>query len=407
MALFMRLAWRNLFRNKRRTIIAGSAIGIGLAALIFTDALIEGMEENMIATATSSFMGEGQIHRRSFRKTYDVAKTVAGAKELLNALSSEPIVRHYAPRVLAQGMISSAADVASILVVGVDPAGEKHLSQVDEAMIRGDYLDAGAHRSIVLGEELAEMLDVDVGDRVVITATQPSGELAQEMFRISGLYRMGIREMDRAMAFVNLLTAQQMLGLEGGIHEIALRFTERDIGRDRKHPFWKEYSQNDNEAIGWIDIFPQFETAFELSDFSTYITGLVLFGIVALVIINTLFMSLHERMFEFGVLRALGTRPKGMAVLVLSEAAWLAVVSIIVGAFIGLVITWVFGQVGIDYRGVEFSGVTMRNLLYPVLTPSQFLFYPLEVLLLTLAAAFYPAVHASRLQPAEAVRKSL
>lgn len=407
MKLFIKLAIRNLFRNKRRTFIAGSAIGIGLAALIFTDALIIGMEQNMIASATESFLGEGQIHKADFRDSYAVEKTINDLPEVVADLRQDSVVADFTERTMTFAMITSPANLSAVTMVGVDPGNEKNLSQVDEAIIDGSYFDGDNKRDILIGSKLAEILEVGLGDRVVLTVAQAhSGDLSQEMFRISGIYHFNIKEMDRSMVFVRLTEAQQMLALGYNVHEIALRFKNSGYARDKNHPFWNEYSTDGNEAVSWTVILPELQAAFEMSQFATYIVGLILFGVVALGIINTLFMSLHERMFEFGVLRAVGTRPFGMARLILFEAGALAVLSIILGTILGYLITYIISHVGIDYTGIEFSGVTYRDLLYPVMRWRQFIEYPIVVFIFTVLVGFYPAFYAARISPAKAMRRS-
>jgi len=198
-----------------------------------------------------------------------------------------------------------------------------------------------------------------------------------------------------------------MFGLGDEIHEIALQFTSPEFGRNPELPFWGELSRHGNEAVGWTEIMPQMKVALDLFGFSTYLVAFILFGVVALGIINTLFMSLHERMFEFGVLRAVGTRPLGLFRLIILEAASLAVLSIIIGLFLGFALTYVTSRVGIDYTGIEFAGVTFRDILYPVLHISQFIEYPIWVFVFTVVAGIYPAVHAAKMNPANAMRRSL
>ncbi len=406
MLLLVRLAWRNLFRNKRRTIIAGSAIGLGLAALILTDAIIAGMERNMVKAATSSFLGEGQIHRVGFRETRDVEKTVNDLDRVLAELEKEEIVHCASPRVMATGMLSSPANLGSVVMVGVDPSKEKMLSQIDDVMVKGDYFTGADERNIVMGEKLAEILEVDIGDRVVLTTSAAGGDLSEELFRVSGIFNLGVKEVDNGIVLIRLPKAQAMLGIDG-VHEIAVKFDRPERGRDRSLPFWRKYSQGGNEALGWNDILPELEAAFELSDFSVFITGLILFGVVSLGIVNTLFMSLHERMFEFGVLRAVGTRPYRVAVLVVFEGASLALLSVALGMILGFVVSWIVSRTGIDYRGIELSGVTFTELLYPVLKVEQFVKYPIAVFLFTSLVALYPAWYAAKLIPADALRRSL
>jgi ABC-type lipoprotein release transport system permease subunit len=405
---YTKLAWRNLFRNKRRTFIAGSAIGLGLAALIFTDALMVGMEINMIRSATSSFLGEGQIHRSGYRETNEVELTIDRLDKITSRLENEGIVEHFTERVMSFGMITSPANVSAVGLVGVHPLTEQYLSQIDEAIIEGSYFDGDSERDILIGSKLAEILETGLGDRVVMTVAQAhTGDLSQEMFRISGIYHFNVPDMDRGMALIRLEVAQRLLDLEDEVHEIALTFTQSGIARDKEFPFWEEYSSESNEAVSWTTLLPQMEAVFELTQFSMLLLAIILFGVVTLGIINTLFMSLHERMFEFGVLRAVGTRPMAMALLILFEAASLAVVSTILGTIFGFIATYIFTRIGIDYTGIEFVGVTFRELLYPVLRIEQFIKYPFWVFVFTVVVGLYPAFYAARMLPADAMRKSM
>ncbi|MFZ0390476.1 MAG: FtsX-like permease family protein [Calditrichia bacterium] len=411
--MFIKMAWRNIFRNKRRTIIAGIAIGLGLASLIFVDALMIGMERNMIHSATASFMGEGQIHRSGYREAQDVELTINSPREVVSRLQADPRVSAFAERVMSFGMISSPSNINSVNIVGINPSAEKELSQIDEALQQGDYFEGGSSREILIGSELADILEVELGDRVVVTLAQAeSGDLSQEMFRVSGIYHFNVTEMDLGLAFIQLEKARRMLGLgPQAVHEIALKFKKAGLGRDKKASFWQEYSSNGNEALGWNSLMPELEAVFELSQFSTYITGLILFGVVALGIINTLFMSIHERMFEFGVLRAVGTRPFHLGRLIIFEAGALALLSILLGNVLGFAATYIVAQIGIDYTGIdytgiEFSGVTFRELLYPVMQLRQYVEYPFWVFIFTLVAGIYPAWYAAKMKPAEAMRKS-
>jgi ABC-type lipoprotein release transport system permease subunit len=404
----LKLAWRNLFRNKRRTFIAGTAIGIGLAAMIFVDALWEGMEENMIRTVTATFTGEAQIHTEGFRETQEVERTIKQQERIIAGLKKEPAVERFTLRAMSPGMISSPANLNAVLLVGVQTETEREISRIDEAIVRGKFFAGDDPQNMLIGSKLAELLDVDVGDRVVITVAQAeTGDLSQEMFRISGIYQFNTDEMDKGMAFVRLEKAQEMLNIDKAVHEIAIDFTNREFARDEQNPFWAEYSEGGNEALGWPGLFPQLRAMFEWSQYTILIISVILFAIIALGIVNTLFMALYERMFEFGVLRAIGTRPFGIWKMIVSEAGSLAILSIGLGMVLGFVITSVFARIGIDYRGIEMGGMTVQDLIYPVLYVRQFIVYPLWVLLFTIIVGIYPATYAARLKPADAIRKSL
>jgi len=407
--LMMKLAWRNILRNKRRTLIAGTAIGIGLAAMIFVDALFEGMTRYMIRSATASFMGDAQVHRRGFRDTFDVDLTIAGLDSVVARLDRSPLVRRYAVRVESFAMIASPRNSTGISMVGVEPGRERDVSQIDDAMRDGEFFAGDGGRDIVIGAKLADLLEVEIGDRVVLTATQAhTGDLAQELFRVSGIYSFAIREMDEGMAFVRIERAQKMLGLGArDAHEVAIVFGDPQVARDETLPLWSELSSGDNEALGWPRLLPQMHTLLRMSNLNLAITGAILFGVVALGIINTLFMSIYERMFEFGVLRALGTRRRALLRLVVMEAASLAVVSIVIGMAIGLGMSLWIGRVGIDYGNLEMGGVTIRDRIYPLIQWSQYVVYPAWAFVLTTLVGIYPAFHAGRIAPAAAMRRAI
>jgi ABC-type lipoprotein release transport system permease subunit len=408
MRFYIKLAWRNIFRNKRRTIIAGIAIAIGLASLILSDAFMIGMENNIVKSATASFLGEAEIHGDGFRETQEVEKTINKLDELVKNLKEEEIVDKFTLRTLSFGMVTSPSEVSSVLLVGIVPETEKALSQVDDAVNQGDFFDGDSVHDIVIGSKLADTLEVSLGDRLVATVAQAeTGDLSQEMFRISGIYHFNMKEMDTGMAFIRLEKAQQMLGIGNKVHQVALKFKDKTYAVQEELPFWKKYSQDNNEVVSWTKLLPQLKAIFDMSGISLLVMVLILASVVVFGIINTLFMSLYERMFEFGVLRAVGTRSAGVRKLIIFEAGALGIVSIILGIILGFIITWIFTKTGIDYRGIEFAGTTIKDMLYPEMNIMQFILYPIGVFIFMLIVGLYPAFVAGRMSIANALRKSL
>jgi len=406
--ILLKLAWRNVIRNTRRTVLSGLAIGITLACLIFIDGIYIGMIGSMIRTATDSLLGQGQIHADGFRDTIEVEKTIINVNNIIKSLGSEELLSGYTERTVSVAMLSSAAGVNSVMLYGIAPTTEKRMSMVDEAIQEGDYLSSETAGQILIGSKTAEILEVGTGDRLVLTVAQAdTGQLSQDMFRVTGIFHMGMREVDSGMAFININQSRKLLSLGNATHEIALKFNSIDDAGDRSLTFWDKYSQSGNEALGWRDIVPQLDGVIELSDMSTVITSSLVFCIVAVIIIHTLFMSLYERMFEFGVLRAIGTRPASMALVIFFEAASLSLISIIFGLGLGLLVMKIFSVYGINYMGIEFASVTITEFIYPVMTLRQFTFFPALIFIFALVAAIYPAVFAARLTPAKAMQRSM
>lgn len=408
MWFYIKLAWRNVFRNKRRTIIASIAIGIGLAALIFVDGLLIGMKDSMIRSATSSFLGEAQIHLEGYRQTREVNETINQLEKVKNELEKAQVVKNFAPRAMSYAMITSAANVRSVQLAGVKPQSEKNLSKIDEAIREGSFFESDNPRDVLIGSELAEILEVGLGDRVVITVSQAeSGDLSQEMFRISGLFHFNTQEMDKGMIFIRLDKAQEMLNIGDGIHEIAVQFQNIQDSMNPELPFWGRFSQWGNEAASWTEVLPQLNAVFEMTAISRFVMFILIASVVVFGIINTLFMSLYERLFEFGVLRAVGTRPGGVLRLMIFEAGALGIISAGIGIVLGLAVTGILAHTGIDYRGIEFAGSTIRELIYPVLNIYQFIFYPLGIIAFTSLVGLYPAITAARMSITDAMRRSL
>jgi ABC-type lipoprotein release transport system permease subunit len=410
MWFYIKLAWRNMFRNKRRTIIASIAIGIGLAALIFSAAVMRGMVSNMIKAATASFLGEAQIHGEGFRETTEVEKTINNLDQVTESLKKEDIVEAFTLRTISMGMLSSPANVNAVMVVGIKPETEKYLSKIDDAIGKGsgDFFKGDNPREIVIGSKLAEILEVALGDRVVLTVAQAkTGDLSQEMFRISGIYCFDIKEMDTGMAFIRMEKAQAMLGIGNRVHQIALKFKDIETASLKEIPFWEKYSIDGNEAVSWITLLPQMKAVLDMTGITIGMMVIIMGAVVVFGIINTLFMSLYERMFEFAVMRAVGTRPSGMRKLVILEAGALGVISIILGLILGVAVNLIFTKTGIDYRGIEFAGATIHEILYPEMHVTDLIFFPIGVLVFTLMVGIYPAWVAGRMKIADALRKSL
>ena len=305
-------------------------------------------------------------------------------------------------------MITSPSDVSSVLLVGIVPETERKLSKFDDTIRDGHYFKGNNERDIVIGSKLAEILEVELGDRIVLTVAQAkSGDLSQEMFRISGIYHFDIKEMDTGMAFIRINKAQEMLGIGKGIHEIAVKFKNFEYALQDNIPFWKKYATNGNEAISWTAILPQLKAVFDAMGISRAVMIIILMIVVIFGIINTLFMSLYERIFEFGVLRAVGTRPWGVFKLMIFEAGALGIVSIFIGTLLGAVVNGIFTKVGIDYKGIEFAGSIIHEMIYPVNEPYQYIIYPIGVIIFTFLVGIYPAVVAAKMSVSDALRKSL
>jgi ABC-type lipoprotein release transport system permease subunit len=405
--LTFKLAFRNLFRNTRRTILTSLLISSSLIVLILVDGLMLGMTNVMVGGITHTLEGEAQVVRKGFRNNFEVEYTIDDPTSVISQIEENEAVEGFGPRVIIGGMIASSYNTTGSLVYGVDAKQELKVSRISDAVVEGQYL-SGEAREILIGKPMAELLEVELGDRLVITAAAvDTNEITQELFRLSGIFEFGPEAMDKNLVFINLDQAQSVLGMQGNLHQIALRFIDPEDANKADLQLFNQLNDEENEALGWLDLQPSIGAMLEMSSYATAITGTILFLLTSLGVINSMFMSIYERIYEFGVAKAIGTTPWQIIQLVLFEALLLALISCAVGLTIGYFLGDYFSTNGIPMGKMEFSGVLLDGNLHTRLALYQFVNFPVYVTLLTLAAAIYPATFASRIVPTEALQRAL
>jgi len=383
-------------------------IAFSLSALILTDGIMRGMLTLMVESITETLVGEAQIHKVGYRENQDVDLYIENSDEIERALSQDETIRAYAPRVMSGGMISSSYNVSAGMFYGIDAELEPSVSRIKTAMVKGDYL-SGKESEILIGHSMADLLEVETGDRIVLTLSEANtGELAQALFRISGIFNFGIRQIDDNLVFINIDASRNLLGLESHqSHEIAIQFIDRDLAKNPETPVFKSFNNQELEALGWLDLNKEIGLIIEMSGFASLIVGGILFLLASLGVINSMFMSIYERIYEFGVFKAIGSRPSSLSRLILCEATLLALISCVFGMLLGFIVGSLTETYGIPMGEIEFSGVNMSNNILSEFHSSQFTQFPLFVVLLTVLAAIYPARFASKIVPSEALQRSL
>ena len=379
-----------------------------MAVLVFADGAIRGMEKLMIGSLTKTLQGEGHINLKGFRKNFDVDLYLKNPRTVTDTLNNDERVAAFSIRVLSGGMIRSPYNSVGGIVYGVDAELEKKVSKIEEAIVAGDYL-TGKKGELLIGNKMAALLEVKTGDRIVLTAADAkSNELTQDLFRVSGIFKFGNREIDEGIAFINLADGQALLGIKEGVHQIVLQFKDETTSRDNDFALLDKKTEEEIEWTGWLELNPSIGAILDVMNTDTRVIGFILFILISLGVINSLFMSIYERTYEFGVLSAIGTGRWEIITLVLLEALFLGVISALLGLPLGAVANYYFSLNGLPLGDLEFSGIMFGNgNLYTELAIDQFVSLPLYVILLTLITAIYPAFFASRIRPTEALQRAL
>lgn len=407
--LIWKLALRNIMRNKRRTALTVLLISTTLAILIFTDGYMKAMTDVMIRSATRLYPGDAQMHQVNYLPERNGENVITDVAAQLDRLNRNPEVESYSPRAFDFGMVSSTANNLPVQVVGVDANLEAQVSKLALSVVHGQYLtNEGDSQQILIGKKLAELLEVELGDRLVVSVNNYQlDDIDQRLFRVSGIFTMNSRIFDENLLFIQLPMAQEMLGVGDGVHEVAFNLVDEASSANEDLPLWAQLTTNSVNAQGWTTLLPDLAGMIALFDYSMLIVFVILFSVAVLGVVNAMFMSIFERTYEFGVLLAIGTQRRTLFSLILAEGFLLALVALVVGSILGAIATLWVGQVGIDYGNMDISGVALAEVLRPYLVFTQFIEYPLAVMTMTLVACLYPALFAARILPATALHKSL
>lgn len=397
------LSARNLMRNRRRTVITILAMGVGLGGLLFADGLMTSWLDQMIRTTTESWTGQAQIHREGYRDTGRLSLVVADPEVVEETLSSSPVVVRWTRRLMSPATVQSAMELKPVMMYGVEPGAEAEVSLLREAVEEGQYLDDD-EMGLLLGYRLAETMDLMVGDPVVLTAAEADGSLGQRLFMVRGIVRFGMEDHDGYSVFIHYRAAEELLALHGQAHQYALVLRDPDGVLERWENLAPSLETPGNTVENFAQISPFFTSMLGMMDAALGIMTVILLGLVAFGIVNTLYMSVYERNWEYGVMIALGTDRRLVRRGVMLETALLALLGALFGVLLGTAVNLVFARVGIDFTGFDMEGVALSARTYTRLRPDQFILYPGVMILFTLIAGLWPAARASGIIPARALR---
>jgi len=405
-AIVLRLAWRNLWRNFRRTTIMLAAVVVGVWAMIFMIALMRGMVDDMLLDGIRSLPGHVQIHHPNFRDDPTVNNLLPSPDEDLIAALDRPDVVAWSSRVRVPAVVMSERSSRGVTLVGIDPAAEAAISFVADDMAEGRFLEGPEDPGLILGRRLVERLETEVGKRVVVMTQDPDNEIADRGFRIIGVYEAQVASTEEAYAFAGRDTLQAMLGIGDQVSEIAV------LGLDYR-AVERLYQRIDAAAGDRAEVLPWNELDRYLSGMLGMMDGFVLVWIVVIFLalsfglVNTLVMAVFERVREIGLMMALGMKPGVILGQIVAESLML----LGIGLFFGNVLAWVSIQPlkgGIDISvvsdGMEMMGV--GNVLTPSLRAGDMALATVVVLVLGFLASLSPAVRASRYHPVEAITKA-
>lgn len=402
--MILKLAWRNIWRNRRRSMIVMVAIAIGVISLALTDSIYNGVLLQMFRDQVGTHVAHLQVHRRGFSEDKLVQHWIPDADEVERRLAADSTVRHFSRRAVAYGIVSSASNSSGIALVGVEPGRERLVTTIERSVRSGTYLESG-QRAILISRRMAEKLAVRLGDKLVVMATAADGSIGTDVFRICGLYETASSEFDRMYVYISLAHTQQLLGLGDHVHEIAAVLHDPEAAhalRDRLAPALGQGC----EVLSYEDLIPMMMQILSVAKESMVIYYVII-GIATMFgIVNALLMSVFERTREFGILMATGMRNRTIVWMILMEALFLSLIGTVIGLAIGVGVSLILAQSGINLSSFS-EGLTMigaSSTIYPIVSLDGIVNGLTVIPAIALLAALYPAARAIRLEPVRAIQ---
>jgi ABC-type lipoprotein release transport system permease subunit len=405
--LSFRLAWRNIWRQKRRTWLTALAMVFSNILLVFMISLQFGSYEMMINNTLRMFSGQIQVQRAGYHEDQKMRQVIPAISDLAADVRNRFPQASVAARANAFVLVSSEDRSFGTQVVGVEPAHEPRVSTIPGLVNRGRYLEDPNAAEIVIGSVMARNLKVSVGDELTFLGSGRDGSFAAGVVTVAGIFDSGSPDLDRSLAEIPLGYFQEAFDMRGSGHVIALLLDKLSAVEGLLMPLHTLAREHDDLVVlDWETLTPGLKQAIQADMASGWFMYGVLIVLVAFSVLNTQLMSVLERTREFGVIMALGIKPRRLALLVLLETALMALLGLLIGALLGALVTGYFAHAGFAYPGMEQMAVkfNMPAVLYPAVNPLSIMLGPTVVFIFCLFAAIYPAVKLYGLRPVEAMR---
>lgn len=400
---YFKMAYRNLGRHRRRSFLSGLALALGTALLMFIAAFFQGEMRSSMETTLRLSSGHLQVRDAD----YDPDKLsvaweylIENPEQVAAQIEALDQVDAATPRLMASGIISAQNDSIGVEIMGIDPASSAN--DPYRTLVSGEFLSADDREGILIGYPLAQNLGLNVGDQLTLLVNTSEGSVDEQQFTVRGIFTTGTTAYDKGIVFLPLAKAQAFSGAQNHASMIFILLKDREqaeavaaaIPQSFQVKTWREL----NSLLVLVNDFS--------NAYLTFI-NLIVLGVTAIVIVNTLLMSVFERMREIGILSAIGMKGRQVITLFLAEATLLALGGVASGGLAGWALSAYFGKVGIYFGDLGISGdMILQDRIYPLLTIDSAVNLIVTAFLITILASLYPARMASRMEPVEALHSA-
>jgi putative ABC transport system permease protein len=413
--IMLKIAFRNIFRQKRRSILTALSMFGGFVLAAFFIGFLEGTYNGIIDTFTRNQLGHIQVHNQDYLDRPSLYKTIDNLSDIEGILGQVDKVDSWAPRLYSAGLASVSEKSAGVRIIGIDSAKEDRTTKFHEKIKEGKMFSAATAYEVIIGKGLARLLKGGVGDDVVVVSQAADGSIANDRYRIVGIVDTGDEIGDRMSFYLPLAVAQEMLVLEGRVHEIAVTVNslydvdfvyetlEKKLAAFNSRPDANPNADAPLAVEPWQVFARSFYITMKADKEGMWIMLLIIVLVVAVGVLNTVLMSVLERRREYGVLKAVGTKPGQIVKMVLLEVNILAAMCIVLGAGVGLLINYFFSVHGIVLpEPITYGGMKLQYMFTEINTMS-FYIPAFTVLVSATLVSLFPALKAAHTDPARSM----
>jgi putative ABC transport system permease protein len=403
------LAWRNIWRNRRRTLLTVGAISLYSFLFLWYIWLSYGAQESMLDNYARILTGHIQIHAQGFRDDMSIMKRITDPQPIIADIEREPHVTAYSARIKTYALAAANETSSGVFVLAIDPEREKSVSNLYRTLKEGHYLSENAHNEIVIGYVLAENLGVKIGDQVALLVQAADGSMGAQKFTVVGLVDPGMVELNNSLVLMHVADAQALLSYGSAVNEITVMVD--DLGNVDK--VWQslrsEIDTSKYEILTWYQVSPEMEQLNSMT-WAKFILLMSTFAIVAaLGVMNTVLMSAMERVREFGIMEAMGVRPWQVTRLIITESLMITLLSILIGFSLATVLGFITENQGISLKAFGAPDYLAQfglgnAVLFTKVNWQGFVISLCTILGMGFLSSLYPAIHTGRLKPIKALK---
>lgn len=405
--LIFKLAWRNIWRNKRRTIITTLSIVVAVFLSAITRSTQEGQYDNMLENTVGIFSGYIQIHHEGYRENPTLDNSFETSDSLRNIVLSQPAVTSAVPRIESYALAATGQQSRPAMIMGIDIRAEKQLSNPIKNLESGEYFNSNNEQAAIIGKDLKTRLNAQIGDSLVLIGQGYHGMNATGLYRIKGMVSFPNPEMNKSLVYLPIETAQYLFSADNRLTSLAINIDNPDALGSTVEALRQKLPSDKYEVLGWPEMMPELKQAIQVDRGSGVIIIMILYMIVGFGILGTVLMMIAERNYEFGVMLSVGTPRNTIAKILSLEVIILSLMGAFFGILLSIPVAWYFNVNPIDLSGAMATAAEQYN-MSPVLqfsvAPDIFITQAIIVFIITLLFSIYPIFKAAKLNPVKAMK---